>query len=149
MSNIHLVSGNIFNSDKQTITNAVNTVGVMGNGLAAQFKKRYPTYFNQYKIECFDKTLQIGQLTVYQVDENKQILNFPTKEHWKNTSKLTYIESGLQYLVENCENMNITSLALPPLGCGLGGLQWDDVYKMMLDYLTPLNIEIDIYTPIG
>jgi O-acetyl-ADP-ribose deacetylase (regulator of RNase III) len=147
MSNIQLVSGNIFNSDKQTITNAVNTVGVMGNGLAAQFKKKYPEYFNQYKIECFDKTLAIGQLTVYQLNENKQILNFPTKEHWKNTSTLMYIESGLQYLAENYYNMNITSLALPPLGCGLGGLQWEDVYTMMLDYLTPLEIEIDIYKP--
>ena len=147
MSNINLISGNILHSDKQTITNAVNTVGVMGNGLAAQFKKKYPTYFNQYKIECFDKVLQVGQLTVYKVDDNKQILNFPTKEHWKNTSKLTYIESGLQYLCENYNNMNITSLALPPLGCGLGGLQWNDVYSMMLDYLKPLEIDIDIYQP--
>ena len=147
MSNIKLVSGNILNSDKQTITNAVNCVGIMGNGLAAQFKKKYPDYFNQYKEECNDKILDIGKLTVYKLDADKQILNFPTKLHWKNTSKLTYIESGLQYLVENYDNMNITSLALPPLGCGLGGLQWNDVYTMMLDYLTPLDIEIDIYQP--
>lgn len=152
---INLISGNIFNSNKQTITNAVNCVGIMGKGLAEQFKTKYPNYFNEYVNECNNNSLNIGKLTVYKLtkkdnhfeNDNKQILNFPTKLHWKNNSKISYIEDGLKYLINNYQNMNITSLALPPLGCGLGGLNWNDVYTLMMDYLYNIEIDVDIYKP--
>lgn len=142
---ITYTSGNIFNSEMQTLVNPVNTVGVMGKGLAKHFKDKYPDMFVEYKAKCDDETLTIGKLHLYRTD-NKWILNFPTKAHWRAKSKLGYVESGLKYFVNIYEDEKIESIAFPMLGCGLGGLDWEtQVRPLMKRHLSDLNIPIEIY----
>jgi O-acetyl-ADP-ribose deacetylase (regulator of RNase III) len=137
-----IYDGNIFNSKMQTITNPINCDGIMGAGLALTFRKKYPSMYRNYKLRC----VVVGKPYIYEVSDSKQILNFPTKKHWRNKSRIEYIEDGLSYLVTNLEEMGITSLAIPMLGCGLGGLNWEeDVFPLVTKYLSPLKIEVEIY----
>lgn len=139
-------SGDIFTSDMQTLVNPVNTVGVMGKGLAKQFKIRFPSMFEAYKAACGNHTLGIGDLHLYRADD-KWILNFPTKAHWRAQSKLEYIEAGFTRFSEIYQQGEITSIAFPMLGCGLGGLDWKaEVKPLMEQYLKDLNIPVEIYT---
>lgn len=135
--------GNIFNSNAQVITNTVNCVGVMGKGIALQFKNRYPEMFLDYKKKCDSKEVKLG-LPYLWTSEQTQILNFPTKGHWKENSKLQDIEAGLKYLAENYESLGIDSIALPPLGCGNGGLNWIEVKELINKYLGQLDL-LDVY----
>ena len=141
---ITTVTGNLLDSTAQTFVNPVNTVGVMGKGLARAFKHNYPDMFAQYKHYCDDGRLDIGKLHLYKTSA-KWILNFPTKKHWRSKSKLEYIELGLQKFVDTYEQQGITSIAFPQLGCGLGGLLWDDVRPVMERYLNDLPIDVFIY----
>lgn len=141
---IHYVEGNIFESPAQVIVNTVNTVGVMGKGLAKTFKDYYPEMFKEYQILCKEKKLTPGKLFLYKTP-NKWVLNFPTKEHWRNKSKMEYIESGLEKFVNTYSDYGITSIAFPKLGCGNGGLDWDEVKKVMEKHLQKLRIDIYIY----
>lgn len=142
---IGYVTGDLFQSDMQVLTNPVNTVGVMGKGLAKHFKIRYPEMFAEYKILCDAGQLTIGQLHLYPA-EDKWILNFPTKAHWRAKSKLEYIEVGLGRFVEIYEEQQIESIAFPMLGCGLGGLDWETQVKPVMEsYLSDLAIDIEIY----
>ena len=136
-------TGNIFNSSAQVITNTVNCVGVMGKGLALAYKKKYPEMFNDYKIKCSEGQVNPGQPYLW---ENKevQVLNFPTKRHWKQASLISDIEEGLKYLAGNYSKMGISSVALPPLGCGLGGLSWTDVKSLINKYLGSIE-DLDVY----
>ena len=139
--------GNILDSNDMCLVNTVNTVGVMGKGLALEYKRKYPNMFNVYKKHCVEGSLKIGTLMFYRsVDSDKIICNFPTKIHWRNPSKLSYIESGLRAFTEFYTEWNITSVSFPKLGCGLGGLNWEfEVRPLMEHYLTSLNIPVHIY----
>ncbi|MBI9031217.1 macro domain-containing protein [bacterium] len=144
--------GDIFDSKMQTLVNTVNCAGVMGKGIAKEFKRRYPDMFEEYKNLCEAKEIKLGQLTIYDAKDifsYNKILNFPTKDHWKSPSKLTDIVTGLDYFIENYQKWNITSIAFPPLGCGNGGLKWSYVGKIMYQKLYTLPIDIEIYAPFG
>lgn len=137
---------NIFDTKCQTIVNTVNCVGVMGKGIALEMKNRYPDMFDKYKSFCDKKLIEIGKLWLYKNDDNKWILNFPTKIHWKNNSEYEYIEKGMQKFVETYKEKNITSIAFPMLGCSNGGLDKDTVLNIMVKHLIKCdNLIIEIY----
>ena len=151
MDMIHYIKGNIFDSDAEALVNTVNTVGVMGKGIALQFKKAFPANYKAYKNACKNGLVQIGQLFVSE-DQNleqgkKIIINFPTKKHWRNTSEYEYVEKGLEDLVRIIQEKKINSIAIPPLGAGNGGLHWEKVKDIIVDKLQDLNIRIDLYEP--
>ena len=145
---IEYIEGDIFDSPAQVIVNTVNTVGVMGKGLALSFKKRYPDMFESYKKVCEKHQLTIGKLMLYQ-EADHWILLFPTKENWRNPSKLEYVEKGLMKFVSTYAEKHITSIAFPKLGCGNGELDWDLVRPLMERYLRPLPIDVYIYLGIN
>lgn len=141
---IEYIEGDIFNSPAQVIVNTVNTVGVMGKGLALSFKQKYPDMFNSYRTACEKKQLTIGKLMLWYAPDH-WILLFPTKENWRNPSKLEYIEKGLVKFEQTYAEKNITSIAFPKLGCGNGELNWDDVRPLMEKHLKSLPIDVYIY----
>jgi O-acetyl-ADP-ribose deacetylase (regulator of RNase III) len=140
--------GNMFESGAQTLTNAVNCKGVMGKGLALVFKKKFPKMFIKYKELCENKKLYVGKLILIK-EKDCNILLFPTKDHWFNDSQAHYITSGLKYLRNNYKKMGITSLALPALGCGLGGLKWKEVKADIQEFLYDIDIPVYVYEPLG
>lgn len=141
---IKYVKGDMFKSPAKILVNTVNTVGVMGKGVALEFKKQYPEMFYCYKKLCEEKQLDIGKLFLWR-KEKKWVLLFPTKKHWRNPSKIEYIESGLKKLVENWDKLGADSIAFPRLGCGNGGLDWNDVRPLMEKYLKNVPLQIYIY----
>lgn len=132
----------ILTSGAQTVVNTVNTVGVMGKGLAKAYKDLHPKMFKEYKELCDNKQLHIGELWLWK-GENQWVLNFPTKAHWRNPSKLEYIDAGLQAFVRDYEKLGIREISFPRLGCGNGGLAWNIVRDRMAHYL--VNLPINIY----
>lgn len=144
--NITYVNGDIFESKLQTITNTINCVGVMGKGLALEFKKRYPEMFEDYKRRCQAGEVRIGEPYIYKAS-TPFILNFPTKDHWRNPSYYISIEQGLDYLLTHYECLGITSLAVPALGCKNGGLDWTKVKVMIESKLGRLPIPVEVYPP--
>jgi len=145
---ITYVKGDLFASPARVLVNTVNTVGVMGKGVAGVFKKLYPDMFKRYREMCEKKSLDIGMLYLYKTP-NKWILNFPTKRDWRRPSKLEYIEAGLRKFALGCVEKGIYSVAFPPLGCGNGGLDWNVVRLLMEKYLAPLPIDVLIYPHLG
>lgn len=142
---IRYISGNIFDCPAQTIVNPVNTVGVMGAGLAKKFKEHYPNTFAKYKTVCDKKLFDIGKLMLTH-EQYHMVILFPTKRHFSNSSQLDYIEAGLQKFVSVYKEKGIQSIAFPKLGCGLGGLNWKQQVKPIMEkYLSPLPITIYIY----
>lgn len=141
--------GNIFESKAHTLVNTINCVGVMGKGIALEFKKRYPDMYEEYMYFCERGVVRPGKPYVYQDFCGASILNFPTKDHWRSPSKLSYIISGLAWFKEHYHEYRIPSIAFPPLGCGNGGLTWDVVGPVMYDSLKDLPIDIEIYAPFG
>lgn len=139
--------GNIFDSKCTTIVNTVNCVGVMGKGLALDFKKKYPEMFMDYVLRCDRGEVKPGLPYVYHDKTGINIMNFPTKDHWRTPSKLSYIEDGLNWFINNYKDNNIESIAFPPLGCGNGGLSWNLVESIMYKKLADLPIKIEIYAP--
>lgn len=138
------INGDMFSSPAQVLVNTVNTVGVMGKGVALTFKKIYPDMYDQYKIFCDNRQLTIGKLQLYKTP-GKWILNFPTKENWRNPSKLEYIEAGLKKFCNTYKEKGIKSIAFPMLGCGNGGLDFETQVKPLMDkYLSSLD-DIDIF----
>ena len=125
----------IFESSAQTLVNTINCVGVMGKGLALEFKNRYPTMFDKYKSFCDKGVFKPGVLWIYKAEDGKWILNFPTKIDWRNPSEMSYIEEGLIKFVEIWKEKGITSIAFPLLGCNNGGLNPDEVIPLMEKYL--------------
>jgi O-acetyl-ADP-ribose deacetylase (regulator of RNase III) len=142
------LKGDIFESKAQTIVNPVNCKGYMGKGLALAFRERYPDMFIVYQEECRTGKLRIGKPTFYS-DSTPWILNFPTKDHWREPSKLEYIKEGLQFVVANYKQFGIISIAFPKLGAGLGTLSWDEVGPLMAKYLSQLDIDVYIYIADG
>lgn len=139
--------GNIFNSSCEFLVNPVNCVGVMGKGLALEFKNKYPLNFEVYKKACDNASLNIGKLLVVPVDNNKFIVNFPTKKHWRNKSDLEFIKIGLEELKVAIKEFNIKSIALPKLGCGLGGLDWNEVFDLIKDFHSSIedNVLVQVF----
>jgi O-acetyl-ADP-ribose deacetylase (regulator of RNase III) len=133
----------VFDPPVQTIVNTVNCVGVMGKGLALEVKKRFPVVYLKYRRACERGTLDIGKLQLVKTPAT-WILNFPTKRHWRFPSKLADIEAGLKKFASTYKRRGITSVAFPPLGCGAGGLKWEDVKPVMEKHLGGLR-GIDIY----
>jgi O-acetyl-ADP-ribose deacetylase (regulator of RNase III) len=136
---------NLFDSPAQTLVNTVNTVGVMGKGIAAVFKKLYPEMYQRYRRLCQEGKLDVGMLYVYRTP-NKIVVNFPTKKHWRQPSQVEYIETGLQKFVEYYTDYGISSVSLPQLGCGHGELDWEtQVQPVMERYLQNLPIPVYIH----
>lgn len=141
--------GNIFESKCTALVNTVNCVGVMGKGIALEFKKRYPDMFMDYVLKCDHGEVRPGIPYIYKNADGTTIINFPTKDHWRSPSRLSYVEDGLDWFAENYEKYHIESVAFPPLGCGNGGLSWDIVGPVMYQKLRELPIKIEIYAPFG
>lgn len=144
------VEGNLFDSNAEALVNTVNTVGVMGKGVALQFKERFPVNFKLYEAACKRGEVQIGKMFITSTDSMlnpKWIINFPTKKHWIHPSKYEYIEFGIDDLIQQIEKLNIQSIAIPPLGAGQGGLDWEIVKEMIQRKLGHLNMDIIIYQP--
>lgn len=136
--------GDLLSSPAQVQVNTVNVVGVMGKGIALQFKNKYPEMFKSYRQICEKHLFDVGNLYLWK-SSKKWVLLFPTKKHWRNPSKIEYIESGLKKFVENYDRLGIESIAFPKLGCGNGNLDWNIVKPIMKKYLKPLPINIYIY----
>lgn len=143
-------TGTLFTETVDALINTVNTVGIMGKGVALQFKDKYPDNYRQYKAACARGEVKIGQMFVTETGlvTPRYIINFPTKEHWKGFSKLSYIEHGLDNLIETINRLQIRSIAMPPLGSGNGGLQWSIVKPLILDKINTLpEVSFTIYEP--
>ena len=139
------VQGDLFQSPAQVLVNTVNTVGVMGKGVALQFKRHFPEMYAKYSELCEKGDFNVGSLWLYKTP-NKWVLNFPTKRHWRQPSRIEYVESGMKKFVETYSSMGIHSIAFPPLGCGNGQLDFrSQVQPLMEKYLQPLPIEVFVY----
>lgn len=146
---INVLIGNLFESKAQTLVNTVNCVGIMGKGIAQEFKKRYPEMFKDYKSLCDRGAVQLGQPYIFKTLYDKVIINFPTKKHWRSVSRVEDIINGLEYFIEKYKDWGVTSVAFPPLGCGNGGLEWDIVGPLIYQKLSSLDIYVEIYAPYG
>ena len=150
---ITFTSGNILRADVEAIVNTVNCVGVMGRGIALQFKKAWPDNFNAYAAACKQQEVLPGRMFITetgQLTSPQYIINFPTKRHWRGASKIGDIELGLNALAHNIKEKGIRSIAIPPLGSGLGGLAWADVRQLIEEKLTNLDdVSIYVYEPKG
>ncbi len=143
-------TGNILNEDAEALVNTVNCVGIMGRGIALQFKKAHPEMFQEYANACKQELIQPGNMWVYKTGEltnPKYIINFPTKRHWRGKSRMEDIESGLEALVSTIQELGITSIAIPPLGSGLGELHWPDVKHRISEAVGSQNIDIIVFEP--
>ena len=150
---ISLVRGNILKSTAEALVNTVNAVGVMGKGIALQFKKAFPENFTAYEAACKKGQVRVGAMFITEtgmLHGPRFIVNFPTKRHWKGKSRLEDIEAGLRALVQDVRRLGIRSIAIPPLGCGLGGLPWPEVKTRIEAAFSALpNVEVFIYEPRG
>lgn len=146
---MNILIDDIMKSKKQTLVNTVNCVGVMGKGIALEFKNRFPEMYREYVSLCKNHAVQPGRPYLYSDLTGASVLMFPTKDHWRSPSKLSYIVDGLDWFVENYQKLGITSVAFPPLGCGNGGLKWETVGPIMYRKLANLPIDIDLYAPFG
>lgn len=147
---VRYTKGNLLDANTEALVNTVNTVGVMGKGIALQFKEAYPTNYRIYRDACKAGTFSIGQVLAVRDGDllnQKWIINFPTKAHWKGTSQYSYIESGLTALKEKLIELKIKSIALPPLGCGNGGLDWSKVKNLIEAQLSNIGIDVVVYEP--
>jgi len=150
---IELTSGDILRAEAEALVNTVNCVGIMGRGIALQFKNAYPDNFRAYQIACTHDEVQPGRMFVFETHQltgPKFIINFPTKRHWKGKSRMEDIESGLSALVEEIRQRGIRSIAIPPLGSGLGGLNWADVRPRIEAALRDLDdLHVSLFEPTG
>lgn len=153
---IEFAKGNLFDAGVEALVNTVNTVGVMGKGIALQFSRQFPEIMPIYERACEDGSLAIGKVQTIRLsllatmEGPTYVVNFPTKKHWKGDSKIEYIESGLQSLRSEIERHKIASIAVPPLGCGLGGLDWIDVRERIVAALGDLqNVRVLVFEPTG
>ena len=147
---IEIKRGNIFTTKCQTIVNTVNCVGIMGAGIAYEFKLRFPEMFEKYKSFCDNGLIDIGNLWIYKLtkdnnDMYEYILNFPTKKHWKYPSKIEYLEKGLEKFVNTYKEKNISSIAFPLLGASKGGIDETVSISIMRKYLDKIDIPIEIW----
>ncbi|MDY4296309.1 MULTISPECIES: macro domain-containing protein [unclassified Xanthomonas] len=141
--------GDLFASHAHVHANAVNCAGIMGKGIAQAFKRRYPAMFEDYAVRCREGRVRIGEPYLYDDASGIRILNFPTKRHWRSPSRLEDIAAGLDHLAAHLREWGVRSLALPPLGCGNGGLAWEEVGPLIYRTLAHLPVDIEVYAPYG
>jgi O-acetyl-ADP-ribose deacetylase (regulator of RNase III) len=141
---LKIITGNIFTTNCQTIVNTVNCVGVMGAGLALEFRLRYPEMHDKYVDLCKQNMIKIGTLWIYKAPD-RIILNFPTKTDWKYPSKLAYLEAGLSKFVQTYADKGITSIAFPMLGADKGGLSQELSLNTITQYLSKIPIDVEVY----
>jgi len=142
------VTGNIFTSNCQTLVNTVNCVGVMGAGVALEFRLRYPAMYDRYVVLCREQRLTIGKLWLYHTpptDGPHWVLNFPTKKHWKHPSREEYLHAGLRNFVETYSRRRIESVAFPVLGASNGGIPEEIAVGIMTDYLAGIDIDVEVF----
>ena len=149
---IEATKGNLLEAPVEALVNTVNTVGVMGKGIALQFKQAYPAMFRAYEKACKAGAVKLGEVHVFDmgglVGGPRWIINFPTKRHWRASSRVSDIESGLLDLVDTIKRLNIRSIAVPPLGCGHGGLDWTDVRPLIESTLGRLtDVRVLVFAP--
>jgi O-acetyl-ADP-ribose deacetylase (regulator of RNase III) len=148
---IRYIRGNLLQADTEAVVNAVNTVGVMGKGIALAFKQAYPANFAEYEAACKAQHVRTGRMFVTESPVPhglRWIINFPTKRHWREPSRFQWIEEGLADLRRVILDRQIRSIAIPPLGCGLGGLDWEQVRPAIAGALDELpNVDIWVYRP--
>jgi O-acetyl-ADP-ribose deacetylase (regulator of RNase III) len=148
---IEYKKGDLFEEDVEAIVNTVNCVGIMGRGLALQFKNKFPDNYQEYVKACKRNQVLPGKMFVYKRNSllnPKYVINFPTKRHWRGKSRLEDIQNGLDDLKRVINEFNITSIAIPPLGSGLGGLKWEEVKKIIEKKLQHIDIKIIVYEPL-
>jgi len=143
--------GDLLATDAEALVNTVNTVGVMGKGIALQFRQAFPDNYAAYESACKRGEVQIGKMFVFHRSNNPRIIiNFPTKKHWKGKSKIEDIKSGLKSLIEVVKKERIRSIAVPPLGCGNGGLDWKDVKPLIEQAFSELpDVQVQLFHPEG
>lgn len=151
---IEAATGDLLKAPAEALVNAVNTVGVMGKGIALQFRERFPEMFASYAKDCAAGSVRLGQMHVFDRGSQRTvarwIINFPTKRHWREPSRMTDIEAGLVALVATMKEHRIRSLAVPALGCGLGGLPWAEVQPRIEQAFASLaDVRILLYGPAG
>ncbi|MCL6625198.1 type II toxin-antitoxin system antitoxin DNA ADP-ribosyl glycohydrolase DarG [Alicyclobacillus shizuokensis] len=150
---IRFKQGNLLEADVEALVNTVNCVGVMGKGIALQFKQAFPSNFSAYQRACKAGKVQPGSMLTVQISSvtnPKYVINFPTKRHWKEKSRLADIASGLKTLTAEIQRLGIRSIAIPPLGCGNGGLNWRDVSRLIEQAFAELpEVEVWVYGPSG
>jgi O-acetyl-ADP-ribose deacetylase (regulator of RNase III) len=151
---IRLVQGDLLKQhDVDAIVNTVNCVGVMGKGIALQFKNKWPENFRRYQLACKAGQVRVGSMFVFdagRLAKPNYIINFPTKEHWRGSSKIEFVRDGLLDLTKQVELLGISSIAIPPLGCGNGGLDWADVHPMIETAFARLpNVDVRLFEPVG
>ena len=146
---IKVLIGNMFESKMTTLVNTVNCVGVMGKGIAQAIKKRHPQMFQDYVRRCRSNQVNLGEPYHYSDLTGVSIVNFPTKGHWKSTTRVSDVQAGLKFFVGHVREWKIESVAFPPLGCGNGGLEWKQVGPLMYSSLRDLDIPVEIYAPFG
>src|SRR6266511_1231890 len=139
--------GDLFDSGAQTLVNTVNTVGVMGKGIALEFKRRYPDMFADYQRRCAEGAVRLGEPYLWRGLLEPWIVNFPTKEHWRSASRIDDVERGLRFLADHLEQWGVASLAVPPLGAGSGGLDWLSIGPTLYRHLEALPIPVLLYVP--
>lgn len=148
---INPMRGDLLRSSADALVNAVNCRGVMGRGLALQFRRAYPDNYTAYRVACRSGDVRPGRMFVYErrpVNGPRFIVNFPTKDHWGDPSRMSYITDGLIALVGEIERLGIRSIALPAIGCGLGGLPWDEVRPEIEVALRDIpGTRVDLYLP--
>lgn len=147
------VSGNLLNADADALVNTVNCVGYMGKGIALQFKQAFPANFKAYEKACKSQQVKPGRMHIFEtgsVVRPRYIINFPTKRHWREKSRIEDIESGLEALIDDVKRLGIRSIAVPPLGSGLGGLRWSDVRPLIEQAFAALpEVRVLLYSPQG
>lgn len=146
---IAIRTGNLLRSKAQTLVNTVNTVGIMGKGIALAFKKAFPDMYEDYVKRCDRGEVVLGRPYPYALPDGRIVLNFPTKEHWRAVSRLDTIVEGLEHLKSHYKEWGVKSIAVPPLGCGNGQLEWRVVGPTLHRHLSELDIPVEIYAPHG
>ena len=148
---IEICHGDLLRADAETLVNAVNCVGVMGKAIALQFKETFPENFRRYAQACTAGEVRPGQMFVVDTGipgRHRYIINFPTKRHWRNGSRLEDIESGLRALVAEVQQRDIHSIAIPPLGCGNGGLRWTEVKpRIEAAFALLVDVRVILFAP--
>ena len=150
---IEIAKGDILEAKAEALVNTVNCVGVMGKGLALQFKQAFPANFEAYQSACRAGEVVPGRMFIFdrgKLAAPRYLINFPTKRHWRDDSRIEDIRSGLESLVADVRRLGIRSIAVPPLGCGLGGLNWRDVRPMIENSFSELSdVRVLLFQPFG
>ncbi|MGO9147935.1 MAG: macro domain-containing protein [Desulfomonilia bacterium] len=146
---LKILVGDMFHSKAQTLINTVNCVGVMGKGIALEFKRQFPGMYKDYVLRCEQHEVKPGVPYLYKSLFPPQIINFPTKDHWKSISRIEDIEHGLRIMLDSYSTWGVSSLAIPSLGCGNGKLQWRTVGPLIYTCAKQMTIPVEMYAPYG